>query len=78
MDFFTASVQGASFKHSKLVLGAVSLANVPQLASDLLIHHPALQLSHVGTLSARFSVPVVGAIDENERQEHGFSSPIDG
>ncbi|GAA98841.1 uncharacterized protein L969DRAFT_95519 [Mixia osmundae IAM 14324] len=59
MPFFRGSP--ASFDQSTLLLPAVSIGNVPQLATDLLIHSHALQ--KIGTLSARDLVPVLGSAD---------------
>jgi len=39
----------------------VSLANVAQLAADLLIH--TLQLECVGALSAKYHIPVISPVD---------------
>lgn len=66
----------------------VSLANVSQLAADLLIH--SLALESVGSLSARYHVPCLSPIDYVDRvgspsssipasrPRKGFSTAIEG
>ncbi|KAA1082709.1 hypothetical protein PGT21_011320 [Puccinia graminis f. sp. tritici] len=52
------------FKGSILILPVVSLANVPQLAVDLMIHSTQLgPIQKVGILDPQDHIPVIGAID---------------
>lgn len=46
-----------------LLLPAVSIGSVPQLAIDLLLHHPDLKLRKVGRLDPSFCFPFVGPSD---------------
>ncbi|KAI7955208.1 hypothetical protein MJO28_005608 [Puccinia striiformis f. sp. tritici] len=58
------NLNSAIFKGSILVLPVVSLANVPQLAVDLMIHNTQLgPVEKVGILDPQDHIPVVGAID---------------
>lgn len=56
----------------------VSLANVSQLASDLVLH--SLQMQLVGRLTSRYHIPVVSPRDYVEGQEvpAGLSTPVEG
>ncbi|KAJ1019293.1 hypothetical protein NDA13_006210 [Ustilago tritici] len=63
--FFTA-VQGASLpplEGTTLLVPAVSIGSVPQLAIDLVLHHPDLKLRKVGRLDPSFCFPFVGPFD---------------
>jgi len=64
-----------SFKDSLLILPVVSLANLPQLAADLLIH--SLNFRLVGTLSARDHIPLTGSKDGPQPQQQGILSPVE-
>ena len=65
-----------TFKNSTLILPMISLANVAQLACDLLILR--LEMLQIGSISAQFHVPVIGAVDGTSRVTNGISTPIDG
>ena len=56
----------------------VSLANVSQLASDLLVH--SLQMQLVGRLTSKYHIPVVSPRDYVEGQDPpaGLSTPVEG
>lgn len=56
----------------------VSLANVSQLASDLLVH--SLQMQLVGRLTSKFHIPVVSPRDyvEGQSPPPGLSTPVEG
>ncbi|KAL7005843.1 hypothetical protein EMMF5_004579 [Cystobasidiomycetes sp. EMM_F5] len=58
-----------AFQGSTLILPIVSLANVAQLAADLLIH--TLQLERIGALSGRNHVPLVAPQDYVHKQING-------
>ena len=74
MDLFKAKQDSTiSFEGSTLLLPIVSLANLPQLTADLLIH--TFDLSLVGSLSARDHIPVVGALESGG---DGFLTPVEG
>lgn len=53
----------ASLSGTTLVIPAVSIGSVPQLAVDLLLHDPALQLVKVGRIDPSFCFPFVGPSD---------------
>ncbi|SPO30084.1 related to ADD66 - protein involved in 20S proteasome assembly [Ustilago trichophora] len=54
----TPSLQGTT-----LIIPAVSIGSVPQLAVDLLLHHAELKLVKVGRLDPSFCFPFVGPCD---------------
>lgn len=56
----------------------VSLANVSQLASDLLVH--SLQMRLVGRLTSKYHIPVVSPRDyvEGQAPPLGLSTPVEG
>lgn len=56
----------------------VSLANVSQLASDLLVHSLPLEL--VGRLTSKYHIPVVSPRDyvEGQNAPSGMSTPVEG
>ncbi|OAV98839.1 hypothetical protein PTTG_08977 [Puccinia triticina 1-1 BBBD Race 1] len=71
------------FKGSILVLPVVSLANVPQLAMDLMIHSTHLgPIEKVGILDPQDHIPVIGAIDhtsalpQSPDTRHQITTPI--
>lgn len=75
MDMFKPNrVASVSFEGSTLLLPIVSLANLPQLTADLLIH--TFDLALVGSLSAKDHIPVVGASESAENE--GFLTPVEG
>lgn len=62
--FFTpSSGASASLSGTTLLIPAVSIGSVPQLAIDLLLHHPELKLSKLGTIDPSFCFPFVGPSD---------------
>lgn len=78
MDLFITSSGSAqpTFASSTLILPIVSLANLPQLCGDLLIHTFNLRL--VGILSSRDHVPLAGALDTADQSQTGVLSPVEG
>ncbi|ODQ53719.1 hypothetical protein SAICODRAFT_70848 [Saitoella complicata NRRL Y-17804] len=66
--------KSVSLENSVLVLPAISIANVPQLAVDLLIHTLALPL--IGRLDDRYLTPFVGA-REDPKGEQGVCTALE-
>lgn len=65
MPAFYTPLQGAPdagplFKGATLLFPAVSIGSVPQLAVDLLLTDPALQLRKVGRIDPTFCIPFAG------------------
>lgn len=74
-----------SFMGNALILPAISIGSVPQLAVDLLIHSPRLALTKVARLDAEDCVPFAGPNDEllqkkgiNSGYGGGISTPLEG
>lgn len=64
-------------KGSKLIIPSVSLGNVPQLATDLLIHN--FNFTRVGHLQDQYLYPFASPIDYamTEKEEPGISSALE-
>ncbi|TDL26228.1 hypothetical protein BD410DRAFT_784296 [Rickenella mellea] len=73
MTFFYPLAANPQFLQSKtLIVPVVSVANVSQLAADLLI--ATLDLQQIGVFDARDLIPVVGA---RENGENGITTPLE-
>ena len=59
-----------------LIIACVSLGNVAQLASDVLL--TTLQMQRVGYLAPSFAVPVIGGLDSaTDSNLYGISTPLE-
>ena len=79
----STDTEPASLCGTTLVIPAVSIGSVPQLAVDLLVHDPALQLVKVARLDPSFCFPFVGPSDFDNDElttalegKVAFSDPI--
>lgn len=61
--FFTSTSSAAQLQGTTLVVPAVSIGSVSQLAIDLLLHDASLKLEKVGRLDPAFCFPFVGPSD---------------
>lgn len=69
--FFTpidGSKAAPALQGTTLIIPAVSIGSVPQLAVDLLLHHAELKLVKVGRLDPSFCFPFVGPSDSSSDQ----------
>ncbi|CDS01056.1 hypothetical protein [Sporisorium scitamineum] len=58
-----SGTKSPSFEGTTLIVPAVSIGSVAQLAVDLLLHHRELELVKVGRLDPAFCFPFVGPSD---------------
>ncbi|SNX86643.1 related to ADD66 - protein involved in 20S proteasome assembly [Melanopsichium pennsylvanicum] len=66
------------FHNQTLILPAVSIGSVPQLAVDLLLHHKELQLTKVATLDPSFCFAFVGPSDStSHHHDHDLTTPLE-
>ncbi|CBQ69942.1 conserved hypothetical protein [Sporisorium reilianum SRZ2] len=66
-----------SLEGTTLVIPAVSIGSVPQLAVDLLLHHRALQLVKVGRLDPAFCFPFVGPSDSVDGDDADVTTALE-
>ena len=66
--FFTPieDASRVSLQGTTLLIPAVSIGSVPQLAVDLLLHHAPLELVKVGRIDPSFCFPFVGPSDSSD------------
>ncbi|EST08339.2 Proteasome assembly chaperone 2 [Kalmanozyma brasiliensis GHG001] len=64
--FFTPTASAISLQGTTLVIPAVSIGSVPQLAIDLLLHDASLKLTKVGRFDPAYCFPFVGPSDSGD------------
>lgn len=75
-NFYTPSQTSFALKSRKLIVPIVSVANLGQLAADLLIC--SLRLERIGFLDDALLVPAVGGRDSDENNVSGESGELRG
>lgn len=74
--FISATGNVPQFRGQTLVIPAISVGSVPQLALDLLIHAPALECRRVGYLDGSQCVPFISP-PEPTMPAHEIFTPLD-
>lgn len=67
-----------SLQGTTLILPAVSIGSVPQLAVDLLLHSAELHLVKVGRLDPSFCFPFVGPSDSPVNENTDITTALEG
>lgn len=62
-------------KGSTLIIPSVSVGNVPQLCSDLLLHN--LDFESIGSLDTKYLYPFISPIDYLESPKYGISTGLE-
>ncbi len=67
-----------SFADATLIIPAVSIGSVPQLAVDLLLHSADLGLAKVGRIDPSFCFPFAGPSDARDAAADDITTALEG